>query len=38
MNMEDEDRSSLLNFTQSQMVDVANACNRYPSIQVEYKI
>ena len=38
MNMEDEARNSLLKMDQKQMADVANACNRYPSVEVEFEI
>ena len=36
--MEDNPRSKLLNFNQKQMEEVANACNRFPSITLDYKV
>ena len=38
MEMEDEDRNSLLQLTESQMADVARFCNRYPNIEMTYEI
>lgn len=39
MNMEDDDRNKLLSsFSQSQLMDVAQACNRFPCISLEYKV
>jgi hypothetical protein len=31
MEMEDEDRNSMLQFSEAQMADVARFCNRYPN-------
>merc|ERR1712127_89063 len=37
--MEEDARESLLDgMSQSQLVDVARACNRFPSISLEYKV
>ncbi|KAL3892915.1 MAG: hypothetical protein SGPRY_014658 [Prymnesium sp.] len=38
MDMEDEARVQLLGLTQRQLVDVANACNRYPNIDVTFEV
>eukprot|EP00923_Selenidium_pygospionis_P000890 GHVN01001382.1.p1 GENE.GHVN01001382.1~~GHVN01001382.1.p1 ORF type:complete len:2211 (-),score=363.43 GHVN01001382.1:2249-8881(-) len=39
MNMEDSDRDDLLSgLTETQVADVAKACNRYPVINVEFKL
>ena len=38
MEMEDDDRNSLLQLTESQMADVARFCNRYPNIEMTYEI
>ncbi|KAH3788153.1 U5 small nuclear ribonucleoprotein 200 kDa helicase-like [Dreissena polymorpha] len=38
MEMEDEDRNSLLQLTESQMADVARFCNRYPNIEMTYDV
>ena len=38
MEMEDEDRNSLLQLNESQMADVARFCNRYPNIEMTYEI
>jgi len=38
MEMEDDDRNSLLEFTDSQMADVARFCNRYPNIELTYEV
>lgn len=38
MELEDEDRVKLLQMTDSQMTDVANFCNRYPNIDINYEI
>ena len=37
MQMEDDEREKLLGFTPQQMEEVAEACNRYPSINMEFK-
>lgn len=34
MEMEDDDRNALLKFNQSQLAEVAEVCNRYPSISL----
>merc|ERR1719221_324689 len=39
MNMEDEPRGELLDgLSQSQLMDVARACNRFPCISLEYEV
>lgn len=38
MEMEDEDRSGLLQLTDAQMADVARFCNRYPNIELAYEV
>merc|ERR1719263_2080687 len=39
MNMDDEPREKLLGgLSQSQMMDVARGCNRFPCISLEYKV
>ena len=38
MDMEDDDRNSLLKFSDAQMADVAMFCNRYPNIDLSYQI
>jgi len=38
MELEDEDRTKLLQLTTAQMVDVARFCNRYPNIELSYEV
>ena len=38
MEMDDGDRSALLQMTQTQMADVARFCNRYPNIELSYEV
>merc|ERR1719420_742247 len=39
MNMEDDQREKLFaGLSQSQLMDVARACNRFPCISLEYKV
>ncbi len=38
MDMEDEDRNTLLKLSDAQMQDVARFCNRYPNIELTYEI
>jgi pre-mRNA-splicing helicase BRR2 len=38
MQLEDEDRTKLLQLTPGQMADVARACNRYPDIELAYQV
>jgi len=38
MDMEDDDRNELLRLSQRQLVDVANACNRYPNIDLSFEV
>ncbi len=38
MEMEDEDRTGLLQLTDIQIADVARFCNRYPNIELSYEV
>lgn len=38
MEMEDEDRTALLQLSDIQMADVARFCNRYPNIELSYEV
>ena len=38
MEMEDVDRSGLLQLSDPQMADVARFCNRYPNIELSYEV
>ncbi len=38
MDMEDDDRNTLLNLSDAQMQDVAKFCNRYPNIELNYEV
>lgn len=38
MELEDDDRSKLLQLTDAQMADVARFCNRYPNIEMSYEV
>ena len=38
MELEDEDRSRLLQLTDAQMADVARFCNRYPNIELKHEV
>ncbi|XP_044135180.1 U5 small nuclear ribonucleoprotein 200 kDa helicase [Bufo gargarizans] len=38
MEMEDEDRTELLQLSDGQMADVARFCNRYPNIELSYEV
>jgi pre-mRNA-splicing helicase BRR2 len=38
MELEDEDRSRLLQLSDVQMADVARFCNRYPNIELNFEI
>jgi pre-mRNA-splicing helicase BRR2 len=38
MEMDDDDRNSLLQLSESEMADVARFCNRYPNIELTYEI
>ena len=38
MDMEDAERSALLELSDSQMQDVARFCNRYPNIELSYEV
>lgn len=38
MELEDDDRSRLLQLTDAQMADVARFCNRYPNIEMNFEV
>ena len=38
MEMEDDERNSLLGLNESQMADVARFCNRYPNIELTFDV
>lgn len=38
MEMEDDDRTALLQLSEVQMADVARFCNRYPNIELSYEV
>lgn len=38
MELEDEDRTKLLQLSDSEMADVARFCNRYPNIELSYEV
>ena len=38
MDMEDTDRSALLQLSDAQMQDVARFCNRYPNIELNFEV
>lgn len=38
MELEDDDRSKLLQLNDSEMADVAQFCNRYPNIELTYEV
>ena len=38
MEMEDEERTALLQLSDAQMADVARFCNRYPNIELSYEV
>jgi len=38
MELEDDDRTKLLQLTDAQMADVARFCNRYPNIEMSYEV
>lgn len=38
MELEDDDRTKLLQLTDAQMADVARFCNRYPNIELSYEV
>lgn len=38
MELEDDDRSRLLQLNDDQMADVARFCNRYPNIEINFKV
>jgi hypothetical protein len=38
MDMEDEARNKLLNFSENKMAQIASVCNKYPNVSLEYEI
>lgn len=38
MEMEDQERTDLLQLKDVQMADVARFCNRYPNIELTYEV
>lgn len=38
MELEDDDRSKLLQLSDAEMADVARFCNRYPNIELSYEV
>lgn len=38
MDMEDDDRNSLLKLTDLEMQDVARFCNHYPNIELNFEV
>lgn len=38
MELEDEDRTKLLQLSDAEMADVARFCNRYPNIELSYDV
>ena len=38
MEMEDDDRNTLLKLSDKDMADVARFCNRYPNIELTYEV
>lgn len=38
MELEDDDRSKLLQLSDTEMADVARFCNRYPNIELSYEV
>lgn len=38
MELEDDDRTKLLQLTDAQMADVARFCNRYPNIEMNFEV
>jgi len=38
LNMDDDDRVKLLNMSEKQLEDVADVCNKYPNVNMEYQI
>ncbi len=38
MDLDDEERNSLLNLDEAKMADVARFCNRYPNIELTYEV
>jgi len=38
MNMDDDLRQRLLNFTQTQMSEVATVCSRYPNLELQFEL
>jgi len=38
MEMDDDERNTLLQLSESEMADVARFCNRYPNIELTYDV
>lgn len=38
MEMEDDERNSLLQLNDAEMADVARFCNRYPNIELTFEV
>jgi len=38
MEMDDDERNSLLQLSETEMADVARFCNRYPNIELTYDV
>jgi len=38
MEMDDDERNTLLQLSESEMADVARFCNRYPNIELTYEV
>lgn len=38
VEMEDDAREALLQFSESQLADVARVCNRYPNVDLSYEV
>lgn len=38
VEMEDEAREKLLQFSEGQLADVARVCNRYPNVDLSYEV
>ena len=38
MEMDDDERNTLLQLSEAEMTDVARFCNRYPNIELTYEI
>ena len=38
MEMEDDERNTLLKLSDAEMAEVARFCNRYPNIELQYEV